>query len=411
MRFWESVRVALRSLRVNVLRSLLTMLGVIVGVAAVIAMIAVGSGAEKQVEEHIRSLGVSLLVVLPGAQRSGSVRLSAGSRHTLREADATAIGREVGVVEGAAPKVHQRAQIVWGNRNWSTPVSGVTPSFFDVFDWPVTVGGAFTREDMDTAAKVAVIGTTIVKKLFEDANPLGEEIRIKNVPFTVIGVLDQKGISSGGSDTDDNVYIPLSTARIRVHGGKHQVARDALDVIVVKVTDVEAIPQAKRQIRDLLRQRHRLRAEDPDDFRVLDLTAVQATHRATQRTMSLLLIAVASVSLIVGGISIMNIMLVAVTERTREIGLRLAVGASQRDVRNQFLIESVTLSLVGGLAGIACGVSTAMLIAELAGWPILINPLEVLFAYGFAAIVGVVFGLYPARKASKLNPIEALRFE
>ena len=300
MRFWESIRVALRSLRVNVLRSLLTMLGVIVGVAAVIAMIAVGSGAERQVEEQIRSLGVSTLAVLPGAQRSGNVRLAAGSRLTLSEADAAAIGREVAVVEEAAPKVHQRAQIVWGNRNWSTPVSGVTPDFFAVFDWSVTAGGIFAREDVDGAAKVAVVGTTVVEKLFDGANPLGEEVRIKNVPFTVIGVLQSKGISSGGSDIDDNVYIPLSTARIRVHGGKHKFARDALDVIVVKVANVESIPLAKGQIRDLLRQRHRLAAEDPDDFRVLDLSAIRATHRETQRTMSLLLIAVASVSLIVG---------------------------------------------------------------------------------------------------------------
>jgi putative ABC transport system permease protein len=411
MRFWESIRVALRSLRVNVLRSLLTMLGVIVGVAAVIAMIAVSSGAERQVEEQIRSLGVSLLAVVPGAQRTGAVRLGAGSRHTLREGDAAAIARDVSVVDGAAPKVHQRAQVVWGNRNWSTPVSGVTPGFFEVFDWPVTAGGGFTQEDMDAAAKVAVIGTTVAKKLFDGTSPLGEEVRIKNVPFTVIGVLDSKGISSGGADMDDNVYVPLSTARIRVHGGKHKVARDALDGIVVKVTDVEAIPEAKRQIRELLRQRHDLRAGDPDDSQVFDLTAVQATHRATQQTMTILLIAVASVSLVVGGISIMNIMLVAVTERTREIGLRLALGASPGDVRNQFLIESVILSMVGGLAGLAFGVGTAVLIAKLAGWPILINPHEALFAYAFAALVGVLFGLYPAHKASKLDPIEALRFE
>lgn len=411
MKYGQAIVIALRALRINPMRSALTMLGIIIGVAAVIAMVAVGSGARMEVNERIQRLGASLLVVVPGAQLSGGVRLAAGSRHTLTEDDAAAIAREIVLVEHAAPKVHGRARVVHGSRNWSAPVSGVTPDFFDTLDWGISAGGTFSDEEEEAAAKVALIGTTVAKKLFRGREPLGRKIRIKNVPFVVIGVLESKGQSSGGADMDDNVYVPLSTARLRLYGGKNKVSRRSLDAVVVKVAGTEWMMEAARQIRSLLRQRHRLPAGVRDDFRVIDISSIQAVHKSTSRTMGYLLLAVASVSLLVGGISIMNIMLVSVSERTREIGLRLALGARRRDIRNQFLVEALTLSFMGGMAGILTGAAVAVAMAEFGDWPVVIGPGTILFAFGFSAAVGVFFGFYPARKASRLDPIEALRYE
>jgi putative ABC transport system permease protein len=411
LNYRQSIFTAIRSLQTNPLRSILTMLGIIIGVAAVIAVVAVGSGARAQVAERIQNLGASLLVVVPGAQSSGGARLGAGTRHTLTEDDATSIEIEIAIVEHAAPKVHGLAQVIHGNRNWGTVVNGVTDEFFAALDWGFTGGGPFTPEEAVNAGKVAVIGTTVAENLFGNADPLGRRVRIRNVPFEVVGLLESKGHNLGGDDMDDNVYVPLSTARLRLFGGRHKVARRSLDAIIVDVSGPLEMASAAAEIRDLLRQRHQLRSDRPDDFAVLDISSVQEAHRQASRTMSILLLAVASVSLLVGGISIMNIMLVSITERTREIGLRLAVGAKRRDIRNQFLIEAVTLALIGGTIGVLVGLSAAVVMAVVGGWPVLIGPQTIFLAFLFAAAVGLLSGLYPARRASLLEPVEALRFE
>jgi len=402
---------AMRAMQANPLRSILTMLGIIIGVAAVIAVIAIGSGAQAQVAERIQSLGASMLVVIPGVQYSGGVRTQAGSRHTLTDDDAVAIETEIGSVRNAAPKVSALAQVVYGNRNWETVINGVTGNFFDALEWPFVSGGPFVPDEERRAAKVVVLGKTVAENLFGNADPLGRRVRIRNVPFVVVGLLDGKGNSLGGEDMDDNVYLPLSTARLRIFGGRNFVGRQSVDAIVVNVVDPLELEDAIADIGQLLRQRHRLRADRPDDFAVLNVSTVQAAHRETSRTMSILLFAVASVSLLVGGISIMNIMLVSITERTREIGLRLAVGARRRDVRNQFLIEALTLALLGGSIGVLIGLAVAAGMALVGNWPVLIGPATVALAFIFSATVGLASGYYPARKAAQLEPVDALRFE
>ncbi len=411
MTYLESIRIAIRALRTNGLRSLLTMLGIIVGVACVITMVAVGEGAHTRIAEQIRTLGANLLMVLPGAGREGGARLKLGSRHTLTEGDAAAIRREVPVVDVAAAAIVGRAQVVHGNRNWNTIVTGTEPDYFITREWPVGSGRRFTRRDVSAAAKVAVLGASVAKALFEDTDPLGQLIRITDVPITVVGVLSRKGSFGEGRDQDDVIFVPISTAKLRLMGGAHEINREAVAYILVKVASARAMERAERQIASLLRQRHRLRVDAGDDFRMHNPAAAMAAERAATRTLTFLLAAVASVSLIVGGISIMNIMLVSVTERTGEIGLRLAVGARRRDIRNQFLLEAVTLCVLGGLLGILLGIGAAVAVAEMADWPVFIGPEALILAAGFAATVGVFFGFYPALKASRLDPIEALRTE
>ena len=407
----QSVATAFRALQSNPLRSFLTLLGIIIGVAAVIAVIAIGSGARAEVAERIQSLGASLLVVVPGAQSTGGARLGAGSRHTLTEDDAAAITIEIASVKNAAPKVHGRGQVVQGNRNWATVVNGVTNDFFLALDWGFSGGGPFVSEEEQRAAKVVVLGQTVAANLFGNTDPLGRRVRIGNVPFLVVGLLESKGNNLGGDDMDDNVYVPIATARLRLFGGRHEVARQSVDAIIVNVGSPLDMEFAAAEIQALLRQRHQLRGDRPDDFAVFNISTVQAAHRQTSRTMSLLLFAVASVSLLVGGISIMNIMLVSITERTREIGLRLAVGARRRDVRNQFLIEALTLALIGGSVGVIVGLGVAVAMAMVGGWPVLVGPGTIGSAIFFAAAVGLASGIYPARKASLMEPVEALRFE
>jgi putative ABC transport system permease protein len=411
MNYWQNVRIALRALKVNALRSALTMLGIIIGVGAVITMIAVGSGGQAQVNERIRSLGANLLIVTPGAQIDGRARLGAGTRHTLIEDDAKAIASEISSIVVAAPAVIGNAQIIYGNRNWSTSISGVVPDHLIARDWRPRLGAAFTLTDVDSASKVALLGATAAEKLFEDEDPVGKLMRIGTVPFLVVGVLEAKGQSASGRDQDDFVMIPLTTAKMRVLGGKHEASRHAVDYIYVKVDGASAMDTAERQIAALLRQRHRQSLDAPDDFQVRNLTSIFTASADATRTLGMLLAAVASVSLVVGGISIMNILLVSITERTREIGVRMAVGARPSNIRNQFLIEAVTLALLGGIGGIICGVAAAVAFAWVAGWPILITPATIVLAVGFSAAVGIFFGFYPAHKASKLDPIEALRFE
>jgi putative ABC transport system permease protein len=404
------LRVALRALAINKLRSALTMLGIIIGVAAVIVMIAVGAGAQARVEEQIRALGSNLLLVISGATTAGGVRLGFGSSFTLSEDDALALAREIPEVS-AAPALRGSAQVVWGNQNWSTVIYGVTAEYLEVRQWALAAGRSFEPVDLAGAAKVCLIGQTVAKQLFGGADPLEQVIRIRRVPFTVIGVLETKGQSMMGTDQDDLILMPISTARKRVLGAAHLAKQRSVGTIWVKVREGYDLKAAEDQVRALLRQRHRLQPGQDDDFSLRNLAEIAATREASSRVLALLLAAVASVSLVVGGIGIMNIMLVSVTERTREIGLRRAVGARARDILGQFLIEAVTLSLIGGLAGVAIGIGAAVGIAQVADWRILISPEAVVLAVAFAFAIGVFFGFYPARKAAYLNPVEALRFE
>jgi putative ABC transport system permease protein len=406
----DAVLVALRALRANVLRSVLTTLGIIIGVGAVIVMIAVGAGAEARMAELINSLGSNLVMVLPGSSTAGGVRLGAGTRPSITEEDAVAIQREIPSVHVAAPSIRGNGQVVFGNLNWSTLIYGVTPEYLVARDWEIEKGRAFTTEEVKGAVKVALLGQTVAENLFPGQDPVGQMVRIKRVPFKVVGVLKGKGETLMGRDQDDTLFIPLTSARKRVLGGR-ELGGDTVGVIYVKVRETGLVPQAIQETTELLRQRHRIRPGQEDDFFIRNLSQVMETRAESARAMSLLLAAVASVSLIVGGIGIMNIMFVSVTERTREIGLRMAVGARSRDIMTQFLIESVTLSLVGGFIGVILGVMGSVLIATAGEWPTLVEIRSVLLAFGFAAAVGVFFGFYPARKASRLDPIVALRYE
>ena len=410
MSYVEAIRSALDALRANLLRSLLTMLGIIIGVASVVAMVAVGSGARERVMDQIRSLGSNLIIIVSGSVTSGGVRMGSGSRQTLSQDDAVALEREVGQVQLAIPNVRGTAQIVAGGLNWSTTVIGTTDSFLEAREWELADGRNFSPEEMAGAGKVALIGETVAINLFPEGGAIGQEIRVKNVPFTVIGQLARKGQNMAGQDQDDTILIPVSTAKRRVLGTSQANAR-AVGSLLVKIREGEDMKEAEEQIRGLLRQRHRLQANQDDDFWMRNLTEVAATRDASSRTLAFLLAAVATVSLLVGGIGIMNIMLVSVTERTREIGLRLAVGARPRDILAQFLIEATTLATIGGAVGVVIGALGAHLAATLAGWATLIQPEAVVLAVGFSFAVGVFFGFYPAQRASRLDPIEALRTE
>jgi putative ABC transport system permease protein len=410
MNLASSIRIALRALRVNKLRSMLTMLGIIIGVAAVITMIAVGAGAQARVEDQIRGLGTNLVILFPGSVTSGGVRMGAGSRSTLTEDDAYAIQREVRGVQAAAPTLRGTGQVVAGNNNWSTAFYGVTPEYFEVRNWAIATGKIFDAADLTGSGKVALLGETVARSLFGDADPVGQVIRIRKVPFTVIGTLERKGQNLLGQDQDDVVLMPLSTARNRVLGGGTARQR-TVGSASIKVREGEDMSEAIEDMRSLLRQRHRLQPGTDDDFTLRNLSEVLQAQEQSSRIMTLLLAAIASVSLLVGGIGIMNIMLVSVTERTREIGLRMAVGARGRDILAQFLVEAVTLALIGGALGILLGVGGSYAIGHLAEWRTELHPEAIVLAAGFAAAVGVFFGFYPARKASRLLPIEALRYE
>jgi putative ABC transport system permease protein len=404
------LRIALRALAINKLRSALTMLGIVIGVGAVIVMIAVGAGAQARVEEQIRALGSNLLLVMSGATTAGGVRLGFGSNFTLSEDDAAAINREIPDAL-AAPALRGSAQVVWGNSNWSTQIYGVTPEYLEAREWPLAAGRAFEPAEVSSAGKVCLIGATVAKQLFGQTDPLDQVIRIKRVPFTVVGVLETKGQSLMGTDQDDLVLMPISTARTRVLGAANLARQRSVGTIWVKVAQGLDTRTVEEQVRGLLRQRHRVQPGADDDFSLRNLQEVMAAQEASSRVLALLLAAVASVSLLVGGIGIMNIMLVSVTERTREIGLRMAVGARTRDILGQFLVEAVTLSVIGGLVGVGLGIGTSAVIAKVAGWRIVISPEAIGLAVAFACAIGVFFGFYPARKAARLNPVEALRFE
>jgi putative ABC transport system permease protein len=405
-----SMKIALRALEVNRTRSALTMLGIIIGVAAVIAMVAVGSGATARIQEQIQSIGSNLIIVLPGSISSNGVRLGSGAVVTLTEDDAKAIAAECPSVSAVAPTVRGGVQVVYGNNNWATTVQGITPDYMTIRDYTMMFGQFFTDQDVDAAAKAAVLGETVAQNLFGDSDPTGQVVIIKNVPFTVAGVLTPKGQSPSGQDQDDIILLPISTAKEKVLGTNKANAK-AVGSLMVQAIGPQAMDQAQQEMEALLRERHRILPGLDDDFTIRNLTEVFAAQETSAQVMSILLGAIASVSLIVGGIGIMNIMLVSVTERTREIGLRQAVGAKTRDILSQFLVEAVTLSLLGGIIGIVVGLAASWLISYFAQWSTVVSLLSIMMAFVFSALVGVFFGYYPARKAAFLDPIEALRYE
>jgi putative ABC transport system permease protein len=409
-RFVSATRIALRALHVNRLRSALTMLGIVIGVAAVIATAAIGSGAKQRIQEQIASIGSNVIIVLPGSLTSSGMRMGTGNVLTLSESDARELAAQCPDVAAAAPMVRGGAQIVQENSNWATILIGTTPSFLEIRDIRVAQGAPFTQQDVESANKVALLGPTVATNLFGDRDPVGGSIRIKNVPFTVVGVLEAKGQSPMGQDQDDIVLLPISTAKRKVIGIKSANA-DAVDAIILQAKSTQRTSSAQEEATALLRQRHRLTPAEEDDFSIRAMQEIFAAQQASSRIMSLMLAAVASVSLIVGGIGIMNIMLVSVRERTREIGLRQAVGARTRDILSQFLIEAVILSITGGLAGVVLGIGASVVISLLAGWNTVVSVGAVLLAVFFSALVGIAFGYYPARKAAWLDPIEALRAE
>lgn len=404
----STFRISLRALRVNKMRSALTMLGIIIGVGAVIAMLAVGTGASKKIAEQIASMGSNLLIILPGSTTAGGVRMGAGTQPTLSLGDAEAIQRECPAVAEVAPIHNGVAQVVYGHQNWSTGVVGTTPSMLEVRDWPLSAGKPFTDQDVKSATKVALLGQTVVDNLFGDMSPIGQIVRIKKIPFVVVGILATKGQSAQGQDQDDTIYVPVTTAQKKLFGTSFP---GMVRIVMVKAKSTEDLTPAEKQVNELLRQRHHLNQKQDNDFTVRNLTQIMQTAEQSTKVMTLLLGAIASVSLLVGGIGIMNIMLVSVTERTREIGIRMAVGAKTWDIRLQFIIEALTLSLIGGVIGIIIGVSGSKILSSLAGWTTVVSPLSVFLAFGFSGLVGIFFGFYPAYKASLLNPIDALRFE
>jgi len=390
------------------MRSALTMLGIIIGVGAVIAMLAVGTGASEKISGQISSMGSNLIMVLPGSTTSGGLRMGAGTQPTLNMADAEAIQKECSAVLVVAPTLNGAAQVVYGDQNWSTAIYGTTSAILAVRDWSLVSGRSFNEQDIRNATKVAILGQTVADNLFGGMDPLGRIIRIKKVPFLIVGLLESKGQSAMGQDQDDIIYIPVTTAQKKIFGTSFP---GMVRSIMVKARSSEDLDTAESQISELLRERHRIGARQDDDFTVRNLTQIMQAAEESSRVMTLLLGAIASVSLLVGGIGIMNIMLVSVTERTREIGIRMAVGAKTWDIRFQFIIEALTLSLTGGIMGILLGLAASKVLSAVADWPTVVAPLSIFLAFGFSGLVGIFFGFYPAYKASLLNPIEALRYE
>jgi len=405
-----NLSIAMQALRVNKMRSILTMLGIVIGVAAVIAMIAIGGGAQQRLQEQIASLGSNLLIVVPGSIIQSGARLGAGNAQTLTEQDARAITTEIPDVAFAAPLTRSNAQVVFGNTNWATNINGVYNDYFDVREWNLSEGRFFDQGEITRFGKVAILGKTVSSQLFGEDNPVGQVVRIRGIPFEIIGLMESKGQSSQGQDQDDVIFVPLTTGRNRLFGEpRGRIAR--VGTIMIKAQEGSDTQEVEARIIELLRQRHRIQTGMENDFQVRNLTEILKTQEAASKVMSMLLAAVASVSLLVGGIGIMNIMLVSVTERTREIGLRLAVGARGLDIMMQFLVEAMTLATLGGAIGVLLGVLISWLFAYIAGWSISLNLLSIIFAVGFSAAIGIFFGYYPAKKAAKMQPIEALRYE
>lgn len=404
----STLKMALVSLKINKMRSILTSLGVIIGVSSVIIMLAVGEGASQKIAKDMESMGSNLLMIHSAAATSGGVRMGRGTKPTLTLKDANVIEKECTGLLGVAPTSKETQQLTYGNQNWSTNVTGTNSDYIKIRDWEILYGRNFFSEELKNSSKVAIIGNTVSNELFGDVNPVNKTIRIGNVPFKVIGLLKPKGQNGMGQDEDDIVFIPILTAQKKVFGSEFP---NTVNMIMVKTVDDNQLNVAEQQITEILRRRHKIGVNGLDDFEVRNLAQMQETIKSSAKTMSILLGAIASVSLMVGGIGIMNIMLVSVTERTKEIGIRMAIGATTFDIRQQFLIESLLLSLFCGVIGIITGVLGAVLIKILTGTNIFITGFSIIISIGFSALIGVTFGFYPAYRASLLNPIEALRYE
>jgi putative ABC transport system permease protein len=396
---------AFRALRRNKMRSFLTMLGIIIGVGAVIAMLAIGQGAESSVQQQINALGTNVLIVFPGSQQQGGVRTGAGTMTTLTEEDAAAIAKECPAVALVSPGARSGGQVIAGNLNWMTSIEGGGADYLEIRKWPIEYGDFFSDAEVKAAAKVCVLGKTVADNLFPESSPVGQTVRIRNVPFRVVGVLSKKGQNAMGQDQDDIIMAPYTTVLRRLSHFPF------LRQILVSATSPTNVEVAQAQITELLRMRHKIPPYDPDDFTIRNQTELAATATATTEILTILLASIASVSLLVGGIGIMNIMLVSVTERTREIGIRMSVGARSRDILTQFLIEALVLSLLGGILGILIGVGGSVAIAKMAKWPTIVTAFSIVLSFGFSIAIGIFFGFYPARKAAMLNPIDALRYE
>jgi putative ABC transport system permease protein len=405
MQWLMTFRIALRALARNKLRAFLTMLGIIIGVGAVIAMVAIGEGAKATIRAQIASLGTNVLIVLPGSNVTGGVRFGSGGVTTLLDSDAKAMARELQSVAFTSPIVRRQEQVIAGNLNWGTLVQGVAPEIQQIRDWEIAQGRFLHEGDVDSAAKVAVVGETVARQLFGNDDALDAVIRIRNIPFRIVGVLAPKGQTGQGTDQDDTVMIPYTTMQKRL------LRITWVQTVMIKAVSAERVQEAEEQITSLLRQRHRIGADRDDDFTVRNLSDIAEAASTTARVMAVLLGSVASISLLVGGIGIMNIMLVSVTERTREIGIRMAVGARSRDIMLQFLVEAVVMAATGGLIGIFLGIGSSEVLKVWAHWPTLISPAIVAIAFVFSGAVGIFFGFYPAKKAAQLDPIEALRYE
>jgi putative ABC transport system permease protein len=406
--FISTFKIAVRSLKINKMRSILTSLGIIIGVSAVIIMLAVGAGASKRISDQMSSIGSNLLMVRAGSSNTGGVRMGSGTQPTLTLKDALAIEENCKAVAYVAPYMSEAKQVSYANRNWATSAAGTTASYFNIRDWKIKDGRNFTNEDMKNITKVALIGNTVAINLFGDVEPLNKTMRIGNVPFKIVGILETKGQNGMGQDQDDIVFIPVTTAQKKVFGTDFP---GMVRLINIKAVSMEHLDLAEEQITDLLRIRHHIGKNQDDDFNVRNLTQMMESAKEATRTMAVLLGSSASVSLLVGGIGIMNIMLVSVTERTKEIGIRMAIGATANDIRRQFLIESLLLSFSGGITGIITGVFGALTIQTFSEMNISISALSILLSFGFSGLIGVIFGYYPAYKASLMNPIEALRYE
>jgi ABC-type antimicrobial peptide transport system, permease component len=399
------IKVAAQSILRNKLRTFLTMLGIVIGVAAVIVMVAVGYGAQSRIEAQIRGLGTNMIVIMPGALNQGAVSQGAGTFNSLTLGDYEKLVREGTLLSAVSPVIFTRLQAIGPRGNWRTVVNGVSPAYQIIRDWPVASGTFFTESDVRSMRKVAVLGATVAQNIFGDVDPVGQQVQLRNVPFTVIGVLARKGQNAGGQDQDDVILMPYTTAQNRLSGWSR------IGQILASTYSPADIPAAQEEIRGILRESHRLGSNDDDDFTIRNQDELAEAAQSTTRVMSLLLAAIASISLLVGGIGIMNIMLVSVTERTREIGIRLAIGARGSDVLTQFLVESVAISMIGGLIGLLTGYAGAAILGRITGWSTSTPPEAVLIAVGFSAAIGVFFGYYPARRAAALDPIQALRYE